>query len=209
MGEAGLPADGLYLEEDGSLMGRVTYVDAQSLTQVPLAGATVTFMQNREVKAQTSTDTNGIYKITGLSPGGVYSVFVTHTEYIAVFGTVVRSADDAPILPEETVAADSDEDVALVSRERLASLMLDNGLNSTQGASSGDFQSFFGDQQGTPFAGDVATGAVGGSGGGGAPGGGGGLGGLAALAGLAGLAGISGGDDGAVGSPSLPANQQQ
>jgi hypothetical protein len=86
-------ARGLRMDEDGFVRGQIVYIDPHSLDQVPVAGAIVTFIQQRQIVAQSKSGVDGIFYVEGLSPFGTYSMIVRSPEWVAIMGTVVTPED--------------------------------------------------------------------------------------------------------------------
>jgi hypothetical protein len=88
-------ARGVHLRADGTLVGQVDYIDQSSLRLYPVSNAIVTFVQNRAVIAQVRTDSKGGFEAKGLSPAGVYSLFVTHRDWFSAMAVVTVGHDPA------------------------------------------------------------------------------------------------------------------
>lgn len=86
-------ARGLYVRPDGTLVGRVNYVDRSSLALMPVPNALVSFIQERKVIGQAVTDTRGMFAVKGLTPWAVYSVIAASKDYVCTFATVARPHD--------------------------------------------------------------------------------------------------------------------
>ena len=86
-------ARGLYMRPDGTLVGRVNYIDRSTLTLMPVPNALVSFIQERKVIGQAVTDTHGMFAVKGLTPWAVYSVITASKDYVCTFATVARPFD--------------------------------------------------------------------------------------------------------------------
>ena len=193
----------MYLSSDGSLVGRVTFIDPTSLELKPIPGTTVTFMKSRQVVSRVQSDANGMFVMHGLVPNSVYSVFVTSPDWIAIFSTVVRPFEPGAVAQQ----AVADKSGKRVNELRLVSQLAQAGApqdlmsvpegSAIQAVPRGDFATAMQDgvvggeavEGGMVMGGGVPM-AVGGYGGGGGGGGfgGGGLGGIGGALGAVGLA---------------------
>lgn len=86
-------ARGLYMRPDGTLVGRVNYIDRNTLLLVPVPNALISFVQERKVIGQAVTDTHGMFAVKGLTPWAVYSVIAASKDYVCMFATVARPYD--------------------------------------------------------------------------------------------------------------------
>ncbi len=86
-------ARGLYMRPDGTLVGRVNYIDRSTLTLMPVPNALVSFIQERKVAGQAVTDTRGMFAVKGLTPWAVYSVITASKDHVCTFATVARPYD--------------------------------------------------------------------------------------------------------------------
>jgi hypothetical protein len=81
------------MRPDGTVVGRVNYIDRNTLNLVPIPNALVSFLQDRRVVGQAVTDTRGMFAVKGLTPWAVYSVIAASRDYVCMFSTVIRSYD--------------------------------------------------------------------------------------------------------------------
>jgi len=192
------------LGPDGVLTAQVSFIQSGTLKLRPVSGATVTFMQNRRVAAQSRSGQDGQFTMPGLAPWQVYSVFVHSPEWFAAFSTYTRPHAAGGAGPEKPLAAGrslAGNQLAFTADVQTAqSQQLVDVGNPIQAVPTGDFAAFMGegevppeDQEGIVPLGDFPVGGMGGGFVGGAAGGAGGG------AGGGGLGGGIGGALGAVG----------
>jgi hypothetical protein len=86
-------ARGLYVRPDGMTVGRVHYIDRNTLNLVPVADARITFLQHRRIIAQGVTDEQGVFAVPGLTPWAVYSVAAASEDWVGMFSAVIRPYD--------------------------------------------------------------------------------------------------------------------
>ena len=88
----------------GQVAGRVLHPNAEGgPIDEPAEGYTVSFIQNGEVIGQTTTDANGNYTVSGLSPG-LYNVTITHGNGVTAYTVQVLPATEAgPEVPDELI----------------------------------------------------------------------------------------------------------
>lgn len=177
--QAGRPARGLRLNDNGLVVGYVAQIEPNSLNLIPVPNAIVSFVQNMKVVAQAKTNVEGRFAVDDLSPLATYSMFVNSGSFVAAFGTCV-------LPPEEDDTASAmkvSNDFLFVSR--IATPEDDGGVPDASGEARyhvvqtvpwEDFyaavnQGLFGNVQGPvtsppPLTGPGAGGGAGGGGGG-------------------------------------------
>lgn len=193
-------ASGLELNLDGSLTARAAFINPTTLRLEPVVGATVTFIQNRQVVVQGRSGPSGEITVQGLSPWAVYSVFVHDPRWFAAFSTYTRPAEPTPAAIDKPVASNPStppNQLAFTSDVQLAQAqeLVPAGSGPIQAVPTGDFAAFMGEagppEDGAVVAPPMMGGFPGGMGGGGAGGGagggfgGGGIGGALGAVGLA------------------------
>ncbi len=94
----GKPARGLKIRPDGVTVGRIFYIDRNSLTLLPVANARIGLLQNRRIVAQSITNEQGVFTVDGLTPWGVYSVTAASEQWVSVFSAVIIPVNDS--IPE-------------------------------------------------------------------------------------------------------------
>ena len=92
------------MKAPGQVVGRVTHCDEEgNTTSEPAEGYTVSFIQNGEVVGQTTTDADGRYTVTGLTPG-LYNVAITFGNGVTAYTVQVLPATEAGTeVPDELV----------------------------------------------------------------------------------------------------------
>ncbi len=115
-------ARGLKIRPDGVTVGRIFYIDRNSLTLSPVQNAQIGVLQNRRIVAQAVTDEQGTFSVPGLTPWGVYSVTAASEHWVSVFSAVIIPRAD--LIPREDAVPQEDpvqqEDHELQAGDRSA-----------------------------------------------------------------------------------------
>jgi len=86
-------ARGIFIRPDGTVVGRVNYINRGTLRLTPVPNARVTFMQQRQVLAQGITGQDGMFEVSGLSAWAVYSLVVSSDDWVTTVSLVTRPYD--------------------------------------------------------------------------------------------------------------------
>lgn len=145
-------ARGLYMRPDGTLVGRVNYIDRSTLTLMPVPNALVSFIQERKVAGQAVTDTRGMFAVKGLTPWAVYSVITASKDHVCTFATVARPYDHDDQRGGEGEQASKAVGVnpGWVNEIRFVALLADDDADAPGNETSEDGENGDGEEPATP-----------------------------------------------------------